>query len=73
MHCEIKIWGAGAARAGKCSPVVVSGAVLRKYLKTGCLKTTASSSGQKSEVNLSTIPYSYKAPCEGSFLGSSSF
>ena len=40
MHCEIKIWVAGAARAGKCSPVVVSRAVLRKDLKTGCLKTT---------------------------------
>ena len=73
MHCEIKIWVAGAARAGKCSPVVVSRAVLRKDLKTGCLKTTEFSSGQKSEVNLSTVPYSYKALWEGSFLGSSSF
>ena len=73
MHCEIKIWVAGAARAGKCSPVVVSRAVLRKDLKTGCLKTTEFSSDQKSEVNLSTVPYSYKALWEGSFLGSSSF
>ena len=39
MHCEIKIQGAGAAGAGKCSPVVVSGAVLRKDLKPGYLKT----------------------------------
>ena len=73
MHCEIKIWGAGAARPGKYSSVVVSRAVLRKDLKTGCLKTTEFSSGQQSEVNLSTVPYSYKAPWEGSVLGSSSF
>ena len=38
-----------------------------------CGKTTEFSSGQKSEVNLSTVPYSYKALWDGSFLGSSSF